>query len=302
MKKGWIIAIVLLLLGIAGAYIWYSRLKNEAASEKGPYDNTLKPRLEMTTMEITEIDDDQITMNVKLLVDNPLPIGFQARRLSYTVLIANTPVVEDAYEKPITVESGDSTLVTLPVRVINKKLLTVLNTLDQKDIDSTNYTVRCRFDLDVPIVGERTFTQTITRRMPTVYLPKIEIDDIDFGKLGLKKTDVAAKVNVTNKNNFPFQFTDAHYTVAIDGKEIAEGEQTDPIIIKKQGTTPVVFPVTVKPGQSIGLLPKMLFDKKDTPFVVTFRCKIITKDDNPMLSNSKMKALIKGTLADLKRD
>ncbi|SFC87693.1 LEA type 2 family protein [Spirosoma endophyticum] len=302
MKKGWIIALTLLLIGIAGAYIWYSRLKNNAEAEGGAYDNTLKPRVEMSTMEITDIDDDRIKMNVKMLIDNPLPVGFKARRLSYTILMANTPIIEDSYEKPIEVKSGDSTFVTLPMVVLNKKLMQVLKTLDKKDIDSTTYTVRSRFDLDIPILGERTFHPTITRRLPTFYLPKIKIEDIDFGKLGLKRTDVAAKVSITNQNKFPFNFTDTHYTVSIDGKEIAEGDQPEPILIKKQATTPVVFPVTMKPGQTLGLLPKMLFDKKDTPFLVTLRCKLIDKDGNLAFKNSKMHTVIRGTLADFKKD
>lgn len=302
MKKGWIIALTLLLIGIVGAYIWYSRLKNNAVAEGGAYASTLKPRLEMSTLEITDIDDDRIKMNVKMLIDNPLPVSFKARRLAYTILMANTPIIEDSYEKPIEVKSGDSTFIILPMVVLTKKLMQVLKTLDRKDIDSTTYTVRSRFDLDIPIVGSRTFSPTITRRLPTFYLPKIEVEDIDLGKLGLKRTDVAAKVAITNQNKFPFNFTDTHYTVSIAGKEIAEGDQPEPILIKKQATTPVVFPVTVKPGQTLGLLPKMLFDKKDTPFLVTLRCKLIDKDGNVAFKNSKMHTVIRGTLADFKKD
>ena len=302
MKKGWIIALALLLIGIAGAYIWYTRLKSNAEAEGSTYDNTLKPRLEMSTLEITDIDDDRIKMNVKLLIDNPLPVGFKASQLTYTILMANTPIINNTYEKPIEIKSGDSTEVILPMTVLNKKLMQVLKTLDRKDIDSTTYTVRSHFDLDIPILGERTFSPTITRRLPTFYLPKIKIEDLDFGKLGLKRTDVAAKVAVTNQNKFPFTFTDTHYTVSIDGKEIAEGHQPEPILIKKQATTPVVFPVTVKPGQTLGLLPKMLFDKKDTPFLVTLRCKLIDKNGNMAFKNSKMHTVIRGTLADFKKD
>ncbi|WP_077924104.1 LEA type 2 family protein [Spirosoma sp. 209] len=302
MKRGWIIALGLLLLGVIGAYIWYSRLKNNAESEGGAYDNTLKPRLEVSTLDITNIDDDVIDMTLKMLIDNPLPVGFKATGLRYTVYMAKTPIVEETYAKPIEVESGDSTFITLPMKLLNKKLMTVLKTLDEKGIDSTTYGVRATFDLDVPILGERTFTQTIEKKLPTYYIPTIKIKDIDFGKLGLKRTDVAAKVNVENRNRFPYNFTDTRYTVSIDGKQIAEGEQPEPILIKQQAVTPVVFPVTVKPGQSLGLLPKMLFDKKDTPFLVTFQCKIIDKNGNLAFKNSKFNTTIRGTLADFKKD
>lgn len=301
MKRGWLIALGILLLGAVGAYVWYNRLKREAAAEGGPHDGSLKPRLEMGNITITNIDDDKIDMNVKLLIDNPLPVGFKAKRLNYTILMANTPIVEDSYEKPIEIESGDSTYVTLPMKLLVQKLATVLKTLDKKDIDSTNYTVRSTFDLDVPILGDRTFKSTITKRLPTYYVPEIKVEDIDFGKVGLKRTDVAAKVSVLNKNKFPYNITDTHYSILIDGKQIAEGDQPEPILIKAQATTPVVFPVTMKPGTTLSLLDEMLFKKETTPYVVNFRCKLIDKEGSAAFSNSKLNTQIKGTLADFKR-
>jgi hypothetical protein len=182
-----------------------------------------------------------------------------------------------------------------------KKLVQVLKTLDRKDVDSTNYKVRSSFDLDLPILGDKKFAVTIDRRLPTLYIPEIKIEDIDFGPLGLKRTDVATKVNVTNKNKFPFNITDAHYTVTINGKQIADGEQLEPILIRAQATTPVVFPVTARPGKTLSVLPKMLFDKKDTPYLVNFRCKLIDKRDDPMFQHSKFAATIHGTLDDFKK-
>ncbi|KAB7730047.1 permease [Rudanella paleaurantiibacter] len=302
MKKGWIVALLLLFVGAIGAYVWYSRLKHEAQTEGGAYDDTLKPRLEMSTIEITNMDDDVITMNVKMLIDNPLPVGFKANKLRYTVYIAKTPIIEESYAKTVEIEPGDSTFITLPMKLQNKKMMAVLNALEQKDVDSTTYGVRAAFDLDVPVLGERTFTQTFEKRLPTVYVPKIKIEDLDFGKMGLKRTDVAAKVSIENRNSFPIQFTDTHYRVSIDGKEIAEGHQPEPVLIKKQATTSVVFPVTMKPGNTLSLLPKMLFNKKDTPFLVTMQSKLIAEGGNKMLNESRMNTVVRGTLADLKKD
>lgn len=252
-------------------------------------------------MNITDISDDAIDMTMQLLIDNPLPVGFKAHQLDYTVYIANTPVVEDAYKKAIEIKSGDSTLVTLPVKLKAETMTKVLKTLEQKGIDSTTYKVRSSFALDVPILGEKTFAVTIEKRLPTLYIPKIKIDDIDFGPLGLKRTDVATKVSVTNKNKFPFNITDARYTVTIDGKEIADGHQPDSILIKAQATTPVIFPVTARPGKTLSVLPKMLFNKKNTPYTVNFRCKLVDKEGDKSFSNSKFAATINGTLDDFKK-
>ncbi|GAB2578349.1 LEA/WHy family protein [Spirosoma areae] len=300
MKKGWIVALLLVLIGGIGAYVWYRNIKNEQLSEGGAYDDTLKPRLEVGRMNITDINDGAILMTMDLLIDNPLPVGFKAHQMDYTVYIADTPVVKDAYKKTIELKSGDSTLITLPIKLEAETMTKVLKTLEQKGIDSTTYKVRSSFALDIPILGEKTFAITMEKRLPTVYIPKIKIDDIDFGPLGLKRTDVATTVRVTNKNKFPFNITDARYTVTIDGKEIADGHQPDPILIKAQATTPVVFPVTARPGKTLNVLPKLLFDKKNTTYLVNFRCKLVDKEGDKMFQDSKFVATIKGTLADLK--
>ena len=298
MKRGWIIALSLLLLGGLGAFIWYNQLKNKALSEHGSYDGTLKPRLELSRFDLTDVSDEAIKMNMYLLIDNPLPVGFSAKKVDYTVFIDNEEVMHDAYDKTITVKSQDSTVVALPARLEVKKLTSLLKRLEAKHIDSTDYRIMTIFALDVPIAGERTFTVTESKRLPTFHIPEFKVVDIDLGKLGLKTADVAAKISCLNKNKFPFNIRDTHYTVTIDGKQIAEGDQPQPILIKAQATTPFVLPTTVKPGQSLGLLPKMLFDKKNTNVEVAFRCKIIDKGNNPMFQHSKFASTIRGTLAD----
>ncbi|MBO0935219.1 LEA type 2 family protein [Fibrella sp. HMF5335] len=298
MKRGWIIALALLLLGGLGAFIWYNQLKNKALSEGGAYDGTLKPRLELSRFDLSDVSDEAVKLNMYLLIDNPLPVSFTAKKVDYTIFINNEEVMKSAYEKTISVKSQDSTLVTLPARLEVKKLTSLLKRLEAKGIDSADYRVVSIFALDVPIAGERTFTNTLSKRMPAYHIPEFKIIDIDLGKLGLKTTDVAAKIECRNKNKFPFEIRDTHYSVTIDGKPIAEGDQPQPIRIRAQANTPFVLPTTVKPGQSLGLLPKMLFNKKDTKVEVAFRCKMIDRSKNPMFDGSKFVSTIRGTLAD----
>ena len=301
MKKGWIIALGLLLIGVIGAFVWYNNLKKEAASEPGAYNDTLKPRLELSRFDFTDISDDEIKLNMYLLIDNPLPVELKASKIRYTIYIADTPVIEDEYKKGIAIKSGDSSLIELPVVILSKKLSGVLATLERKRIDSTTYKIKTSFDLDVPIMGSRTFTVTTERYLPTYFIPKVTVEDIDLGKFNFKELDVAAKVNVENRNKFPYNITDAYYTVTINGKQIAEGSQPEPILIKAQATTPVIFPVTGQVGKTLSVLPKMVFDKKDTPYEVVFRCKIIDKDGNLSFKNSKFITTIRGTLDDFKK-
>jgi LEA14-like dessication related protein len=302
MKKGWIIALGLLFVGILGAYMYYSRLKSNAEAEGGAYDGTLKPRVELSRFDFENITDDEITMNMYILLDNPLPIALKGSNVNYSFYINDQELVKESYEKVVTVNAEDSTILALPAKLKAKKMTALLEDLDRRKIDSADYRLRISFDTDVPILGEKKINIDQTRRMPTYHVPQFKVEDIDYGKLSLKAMDIAAKVNIINKNKFPYNITDTHYTVVIDGKEIAEGVQAEPILVKKEATTPVVFPVTVKPGKALGLLPKALFDKKDTPYAITFRCKVLDKNNNPMFQHSKFVTTIKGTLLDFKKN
>ncbi|RRB11836.1 LEA type 2 family protein [Larkinella knui] len=298
MKKGWLIALGLLLLGFAGAFIWYQRQQKRAADE--PHGTALTPRLELASFLITDIDDDHVTMNMKLLIDNPLPVGFKAKRVDYELYIDTAMVMKDSYRKTVELEAGDSTMVTLPAKLLYKRLNYVLKQLDKQNVDSTVYSIRSTFDLDVPVLGQRTFSIKTDRKLPTLYLPTVKITDIDFGKIGLKRTELAVKVDIGNRNKIPFNFKDTHYTVSIDDDVVAEGDQPEPILIKEQSVTPVVFPVTLKPGKFDNVALKALFDKKHTKYLIEFRSKMISKDGNSALDDSQIVNRIKGTLADLK--
>ena len=270
MKKGWTIALAPLLLGCVGAFIWYKNLKSKAQAEGGANDGTLKPRLEMSYVDLTDVNDEAIRMTIHLLIDNPLSVRFTAKKIDYTIYIDNEEVMRSAYEKIISVESQDSTKISLPARVELTKLTSLLKRLEAKHIDSADYRVVSVFALDIPIAGECTFRNTLTKRMPTYHIPEFKVIAIDLGKLGLKTTDVAAKIACVNINKFSFAIHDTHYSVTIDGKQIAEGDKTQPIRIKAQATTPFVRPTKVKPGQSLGLLPKMLSTRKTRRLTLRF--------------------------------
>lgn len=289
---------MLLLIGGIGAYVWYRNLKSNAEAEGGAYDGTLKPRVELSRFDFRNITDDEITMNMYILLDNPLPIALKGTNVDYSFYINDQELVTESYEKVVTVKAQDSTTIALPAKLKAKKMTALLEDLDKRGVDSADYRLRISFDTDVPILGEKKINIDQTRRMPTYHVPEFKVEDLDLGKFGFNNTDVAAKVLIINRNKFPYNVTDTHYTITVNGKQIIEGDQPEPILVAKESKTPVVFPLTVKTGKAIGLIPKVLFDKKDTPVEVVFRCKVLDKNNDPMFQHSKFVTTVKGTLAD----
>jgi len=295
-RRKWLIALVIVALIIIGFWLWWraphSAIKQEA--EK------LKPELKVASMNITDIDADKISATSKVIISSNLPLEVKTNRLDYVIYIDSAKVIEDSYTKPITIRSGDSTAINLPMEIMYKKITAVLKRFENEGVDSADYSMKATFQVDVPIAGERNFTMNFSKRLPALRLLKAKMGDIDIGKFGFKETDLNMVVNVTNPNVFPINMKDGKYKFSIDNDEnVMEGVMEKVVSIPAHGTEPVAMHVDMKTMKVPKLGWKMLFDKKDTRFKMNFSCKLMS--ENGMLNNSNMAFNMSGTLDELKQ-
>lgn len=268
-----------------------SPLKKEAAK--------LKPELTVASVNINDIDADKISAIAKITLRNNLPIEVKTSRLDYVIYIDSTKVIEDSYSKPITIRASDTVSIKLPMEIMHRKMVAALKRLDNKNIDSADYSMQATFRVDVPIAGERDFTMKMSKRLPAYRLLTVKMGDIDLGKFGLKESSIDMVVNVTNENNFPIKMEDAKYRLTIDDDEnVMTGQLQEVVNIRANSTTPVAMHVDMKTMKVPKLGFKMLFDKKDTHFKMNFSSKLVS--ENGLLDDSKMAMNMSGTLEELK--
>jgi LEA14-like dessication related protein len=185
------------------------------------------------------------------------------------------------------------------MEIMHRKLVAALKRLDNKNIDSADYSMQATFRVDVPIAGERDFTMKMSKRLPAYKLLTVKMGDIDLGKFGLKESSIDMVVNVTNENNFPIKMEDAKYRLTIDDDEnVMTGQLQEVVNIRANSTTPVAMHVDMKTMKVPKLGFKMLFDKKDTHFKMNFSSKLVS--ENGLLDDSKMAMNMSGTLEELK--
>jgi LEA14-like dessication related protein len=293
--KKWLIALIILIVLVVGFWFWWkapsSSLKQEAQH--------LKPELSVASMNITDIDEDKISATSTIILKNNLPIEVKTHRLDYVIYVDSAKVIEDSYSKPITIRSSDTTAIRLPMEIYHRKLTSTFTRLENKNIDSADYSMRATFQVDVPIAGERNFTMNVSKRLPALRMLKVKMGNIDIGKLGLKESSIDMVVNVANPNVFPIKMKDGKYKFSLDEDEnIMEGVMEKVVNIPAKGTEPISMHVDMKTMKIPKLGWKMLFDKKDTHFKLKFSSKLMS--DNGMLNNSTMVTNMQGTLEELK--
>jgi LEA14-like dessication related protein len=293
-KKVLIVLLILLALVVSGIW-WWKSTSSDKAKEKAM--GKVMPTIGVASTSITDIDDDCVKMVSKVTLYNPLPVDIKTKRLNYTIYVDSVKIMEDAYEKPISIRSSDSSTLTLPMQLLAKPTARLLKYFDDQKIDSADYAMKASFEVDVPIAGERKFDMNISRRLPALRIPKIKVKHVDLNAFSLKSKGMHIEVQVFNPNLFPLKMSDGKFDFSIEDAMEMSGVLEKIINVPAKGVQNVSLHARMTDGSVLKSGWKMLTDKKGTPFKAKFTGKM--DSDNKMLSSSKMVTTLSGTLDEL---
>lgn len=290
-KRSWLVLLaILLVLIIASIFAWPYLHPSKGES-------ILRPHVSITRVNITGIGSDTIRLTSRLVLANPLPVEIRTNDLYFDVFVDSASIVSSSYKKPLSIRSGDSSMIEVPVEIAVKPLAAVLKLFDRQNRDSANYSVRAHYTLDVPVAGEKTMSFNFTKRLPAIRIPVITGFDTDIHKLGLSNSRLDATIAIYNPNSFAMKMKDGVADVAIDETMKLEATFAKVIDIPAKGSRSVPAHLEIKTPKLGKLVWKALFDKKDTHVAVHFRCRAIS--DNHLLDNTKLDLVLKGTLQEL---
>jgi LEA14-like dessication related protein len=291
----WLIVAVIVLVCMAAGWLWWRSDSSDSA--KKDLKEKLMPTVGVTSVNITDIDKERITMKSKVMLSNPFPVEIATKRLDYKIYIDSIKVMEDAYSQPITIRSQDSTEIEIPMQLLSKNMAEVLKYFDDHKIDSADYAVDASFEAEVPVAGEKRFTLHLAKKLPAVRIPKIKIKDIDIHPLRIKDKGVDVVVQVANPNQFPLKMQDGTFYFGMEDDMKMEGKMEKTVSIAPGGAQDVSIHLDLIEAKILKAGWELLTDKADTKFTVKFKCKMMS--DNPMLNNSKMNMNMNGTLEEL---
>lgn len=290
------IALVILLLVAAAVIGWYffKKYKNEHVNPV----SGLKPRVEMGIGQISNITDSTIDLSLKLLIDNPLPVGVDVERFDYFVKMNGVTIIEDEYAKPLAINPRDSTLVTIPAQLKIAKLGKEGDAEAAVGEDSADYHFEGRFHLKKPILGKDSIVLDMDKRLPLYRLPKVEIVDYDVTKFRLGKSEVVLKLKFSNQNPFPVQFENPAYAVDLGKQDrLAEGSVKGVTKVKGKSSEIYEIPLAIDMGKVLKAAGQMVSKGNELPFTLYFKSKLVS--ENEMFKNSDVNVIVNGTLKDL---
>lgn len=88
--------------------------------------------------------------------------------------------------------------------------------------------------------------------------PKLTVEDVTFSGLTDQGVELEVGVRVTNPNDFAAEAAGLLYTLEINGIEVLDGRQDDPVSVPAGGSSEVTIPVTLRWGGSAEALKDVL--------------------------------------------
>ncbi|MDQ1090215.1 LEA type 2 family protein [Siphonobacter sp. SORGH_AS_1065] len=294
MKKVFITLVILIILAGTGWFLFKRYERKNANPVSG-----LKPRVEMSLAEISSITDSTMEMSMKMLIDNPLPLGMDIENFVYQVKVDGVQIIESDYMKPLKIEPRDSVTIDIPTELKIDTFSKVAKRGEAAGQDSALYQFEVFLKLAKPVLGHDTLRIEMEKRLPLYHLPEIEVVGIDLEKFKLKKSELNVDLRFINKNDFAIQFKNMRYSIDL-GKEKTTINGQSPGVTRVPAKSDKVYqiPVQVELGKMISAGTQMLFQGKKFPFTVHLRSQIIS--DNDMLKNSKLNMRIRGNMEDMK--
>lgn len=293
MNKTTKILLLLLVLLLAGVAAWYFYKKENGNPESG-----LKPRIEMGVARISAITDSTLDLNLDLLVHNPLPVGLDIASMAYTVKMGKTIIVEDEYAKPFVVDARDSSTVSVATQLKLLKLIEEIKEQDRLGNDSVDYHMEGTFRLRKPFLGKDTVRISKDMRMEVYHLPEIEVLGFDLEKFRLSQSEAILKLKLTNNNSFPLEFKNPTYSINVGKQEqLLKGSTQGGTLVKPNSTDTYEIPFKIDMGDLLKTAGQLLFQGKDLPFKLDFKCTLASP--NEMVNNSKLNYMVEGQLKDL---
>lgn len=290
-----ILSIIVLLLIVFGAG-WY--FLDQYKKEHGNPVSGLKPKVEMGLGSIDNITDSTIDLSLKLLIDNPLPVGVDIKSFKYFVQMNGVAIIENEYKKPLVIEPQDSTVVELPSQLKIKKLKIEGDSEAEAGEDSADYHFEGQFQLNKSILGKDSINLAVDKRLPLYRLPKVEIVDYDMTKFGLSESKIILKLKFSNKNPFPIQFEDPAYVVDLGKqKRLAEGSVQGATTVKGKSSELYEIPLSIDMGKILKATGQLIVKGTSLPFTLYFKSKL--KSENEIFKGSDINIVVNGDLKDI---
>jgi len=198
------------------------------------------PTVKLNQVKLTDFSFQDITLNFDLAVTNPNPFGIRLAGYDYDFGIQEQNFLSGDQTQDVQIIANQTSIVGVPVKIKFNELYQLFKAVQNQD--EVNYQMKGHVHVTGPWDILKIPFST-SGKFPAIKLPKIALADVKIQSLSLAGIKLDLNIEVDNPNIFGFSLNNFNYNIALGGKKVASGDNTQATAIPQKGKTNLRFPI-----------------------------------------------------------
>jgi LEA14-like dessication related protein len=211
-----------------------------------------RPSARITGARLDNITLESAAVNFDIEVTNPYPAALPLVNLKYALSAtgATQPFVSGAADVQGSVPANSSKTLTVPAKVVFSQLLQVLQEVKPGSV--VPYDATLTMSVNAPQVGALDLPLKHQGQLPIPTVPAVSLAGVQWQGLTPEKADALVRVNVTNRNQFPFDLSKLSMNLSVNGSKLVTIEQPQSAHFDPAGQQTLEIPINFAP-KALGL-------------------------------------------------
>jgi len=207
-----------------------------------------RPSARVVGVRLDNISLKSATMVFDVELANPYSTPLPLVNVDYRLASGGTPFLSGEAELQGTVPAGGKKTVALPAEVRYAGLLEALRQVKPGAV--IPYQAELGLSVDAPGVGPQRLPLRKAGQLPVPSVPKIELSEITWDRLGLDEASGRVRLRVVNRNQFAVELARLAGTLSLGGTDVVDVSGMQAVALEPDGGAgEVEIPISFSPSK-----------------------------------------------------
>lgn len=227
-----------------------------------------RPTARVTGAHLDHITLESAAVNFDVEVNNPYPVALPLVNLKYALSSGGStqPFVSGTADVQGSVPANSTRTLAIPAKVVFSQLLQVLG--DVKPGSVVPYDASLTMSVNAPQVGALDLPLKHQGQLPIPTIPVVSLAGVQWQGLTADKADALVRINVTNRNQFPFDLAKLSMNFSVNGSRLVTIEQPQSAHFDPAGQQTLQIPINFSP-RSLGLGALSILNGQGTQYALS---------------------------------
>jgi LEA14-like dessication related protein len=225
-----------------------------------------QPSARIAGAHLQNITLDSLTLLFDVEVENPYSVALPLVNLDYSLCSRDQQFLSGASELSGSVPAGRTKVVQLPAKVAFVNLVNTIAGIRPGSV--LPYTAEFGLSVDAPVLGRVRVPLASEGELPVPTVPGVGVSEVRWETLNLNEATGRVKLDLVNKNEFPFELSRLTYGFSLGGVQVAKSSMVKAVSFDAAGGAGTIeIPISFSPvSLGFGLFQMLTSDQAGYEF------------------------------------